>query len=112
MSCTAAEVDFHLLQNLLTGRTRIIREDPVGIDHHTRDAKAALEGIVLDKGSLDRVQLALLGQTLDSQNFFSGNRPDAVTTGANRLLVHKDGTSSAQALAATILASRQFQVSS
>jgi len=55
----SAQVAFQALEDLCPGWVRIVIQQTVGIENHTRGAEAALKGIVPDEGLLKRVQVAV-----------------------------------------------------
>jgi hypothetical protein len=78
------------------GWVRFLEEERIGVDNHPRRAVAALEGVVIEEGFLDWVQVPLPAQTLDGQHVLSGNLLDRRYARPHGLVVHDYGTRSAQ----------------
>src|SRR5207249_7573034 len=64
----ATEVALELVPDLVFRRLRVAFEHLVGGHDHARRAEAALEPVLLPEALLDRVQLAVLRETLDCQD--------------------------------------------
>src|SRR5664279_1948432 len=69
MSSAAAKIAVHMFDDLVARRSRIVAQQHVGIQQHSRGAIAALERAVVDECLLQRVQVAVPGKSLDGKQF-------------------------------------------
>jgi hypothetical protein len=110
MGTAPAEIVVHSRNDLIAGRFRVRYQETVGLENHAGRAESALKGIVLDKGLLDRVKLAVFGEPLNGFDVSSRDVPHGQLTGGNRLVVQKDRTGAAQTLSATKFRSGKGQI--
>ena len=110
MRATAAEVTVHALDDLGTRGMRSVQQQAVSVHDHAGGAVAALQGIVVDEGLLQRMQLAVRGQALDRGDVLARHVLCFERAGAYGLLLDDDGARAAQTLTTSILGAGQSQV--
>src|SRR5262249_12989699 len=100
-----AEVPFERLANLVVGRVRVPCQD-LGRGHdHPGGAVAALEGVVLVKRALKRVQLAVLREALDRLHLKAVGLEGEHRAGLDRPAVEANGArAAARGIAADVRA--------
>jgi hypothetical protein len=78
--------------------------------HLARRAKTALEGVVINKGLLDRMQYGVLGETLDRRDFASlcGSRKHEAAIHASAIEMHRAGAALTKVTA--LLGPREMEV--
>ncbi len=71
MRSAPAQVVLHAIDDFLPARLGIAQQKTVRVENHAWGAEAALESIVLCERFLDRMQLAVLCQSLDGENLLA-----------------------------------------
>src|SRR5260370_10416438 len=104
-----ADVALHGAPDLGLGGVRSLFQQAHGGDDHAGRAIAALHGVGLDEGFLQRMQAAVLFQAFYSGDLFSGHRDSARNARPHGRSIDEDRARSALALAAAILAAGEFQ---
>ena len=87
----------------------LLQQAYAGQDHSGR-AVAALHGVGLDEGLLQRMEAAVLRQTFDGGDLFSFDFRDGCNAGAHGRAIDEHGAGSAMAFATAILAAGEFQL--
>src|SRR5262245_58333118 len=70
----AAEHIRERLLNLLVGGARVLVEEGCGGEHHAAQAKAALRGLLVDEGLLDRMWLLSCAESFERRDLGFRNR--------------------------------------
>jgi hypothetical protein len=78
-------------------------QETVALEDHSRRAEAALDCPVLHESFLQRMQLPVFSQALDSKHFLSRDILERVPAGSNGFSVDDHGACPAMALTATEL---------
>src|SRR2546426_7522523 len=86
----AAQIAFQLMPDELLRRLRVALQHLVDRHDHPGSAEAALEPVLLPEALLDRVQLAVLRQTLDGHDIRAVHLDREEVAGFHRLAVHED----------------------
>ena len=73
MRTTAAEISLHALNDFRSGGVGIFSQNTMGFHDHAGSAEPTLEGIVLNKGLLQWMEIAIFFQTFNSGHFRSVN---------------------------------------
>ena len=94
----AAEVALETLADLLLARVGVVLEDVARLHDHAGSAVAALEGVALVEGLLNRVELAILGEPLDRRHLVAVrlDGEDVARLHARAVEVHGAGTAVAR----------------
>src|SRR6266852_4729558 len=107
----ATEVVLERVSDLALGGVALLGgEEGCGLHHHAVDAVAALGGLLLDEGLLDRVRLLGGAQPLEGDDLGRADLADRDAAGARRLAVHQHGARSALRQPASELGPVQLQV--
>jgi hypothetical protein len=77
---------------------------------HAGGAETALEGLMLEKSLLYRIELAVSGETLDGRDLFVLDIARQSEAGTDRLAVDENGTGATDADAATFNRSFKFKI--
>src|SRR3979411_1142998 len=110
ISSAAADVTFECTANFGLARVRSLLQESNAGEDHSGSAIAALHGVGLDERFLQRMEAAVLCQSLDGGDIFSCNLGDGRDAGAHRRAVDEHGAGSAMAFATAILAAGEFQL--
>jgi hypothetical protein len=97
------------MDDLRISRIRIFRQECGRGHEHTRRAVAALQRANLQKGDLQRVQLAVLRQPFDSGDVTACGRTRCDATRLGRLAVDEQRAGATLAVAATVLCAGESQ---
>src|SRR4030095_12808070 len=85
-----AQIAFELVPDLRLGRLRVAFEHLVGCQDHAGCAEAALQPVLLPEPLLDRLQLAVLGQSLDRRDIGAVHLDGEEGAGLDGVAVHED----------------------
>jgi hypothetical protein len=110
MSSASAQIVFHALDDVCLGRGWFFQQQTVSGKNHSGGAKAALKRIVLDKRFLQGVQVSVLGQTFDGQDFFSLRVSHRDLTRSDSFPVQDNGARSTRAYATAEFRPREAKV--
>lgn len=110
MGAAAAKIVFHMADDLVTRRSRIVAEQHIGVQQHARSAIAALKRAVVNEGLLQRMQLTFFGKPLDGQHLGAGDLIQRREAGSARLAIDHHGAGTANALAASVFGAGQSQI--
>ncbi|MBP1698956.1 MAG: hypothetical protein H6Q41_4144, partial [Deltaproteobacteria bacterium] len=110
MGSATAQVIVHTLDDFCFRGVWFSEKQAVGAQDHSRSTKAALEGIVVHKGFLERVETSTPEQPFNSDDFLSFDLSHRKLARTDCLVVDQDGTRSADTLSAAIFRSREAKV--
>src|SRR5688572_24529949 len=106
----AAQDPGERLLNLLVGGARVLVEERFGGEHHTAQTEAALRGLLVDEGLLNRMQFLRCAETLERGDLGARHRADRRDAGPDGLAVRDHRARAALAEAAAELGAAQFEV--
>src|SRR5262245_24262308 len=106
----AAEHIRERLLNLLVGGARVLVEEGFGGEHHAAQAKAALRGLLVDEGLLDRMWLLSCAESFERRDLGFRHGAHRRNAGSDRLAVGDDRARSTLAEATAEFGTAQFEV--
>lgn len=105
----AAYIAVHSIQNLLLGRMRVFAEQGCRGHNHSRRAIAALKCALFKKSLLDRIQRAMLLESLNRRDLRIRGGRGRRQAGPNGVPIEQDRAGAALPLAAAIFGASQVQ---
>jgi hypothetical protein len=109
VSSAAADVAFEGTPDFrLAGVWSLFQETHAGEDH-AGSAIAALHGVGLDESFLQRMEAAVLRDSFDGGDLFSGDLEDWRDAGAHGRAIDEHGAGSAMAFATAVFAASEFE---
>jgi hypothetical protein len=106
---TAAQIAFQTVANLGLGRIGVALQQIVRAHNHARRAKAALQAVLFPKRSLQRMQIAVLGQAFDRGDLAAVRLHGEHGARFHRLSIHQHGARAALARVTAEGGSRQAE---
>jgi hypothetical protein len=110
MGSTTAEMIVHALDDFCLCGLVFLQQKTVCVHNHPRGTKAALQGVVVHEGFLERVEFSIPCQPLNGGYFLSFDPLHRDLTGAGWFVVDENGAGSADTLSATIFRSSEPKI--
>ena len=107
---TAADIAGEVVADFALGRVRVLLEQVADSHDHPRRAEAALQGVVLMKGRLNRMQCAAWRETFDRRDRGSVGHHSENRTGFDGLSIDIDGAGAALRRVATDMGSGEAEI--
>jgi hypothetical protein len=110
MGSTAADISLQGLYDFRLTGIGIFLQERDAADNHSGSAIGALECALIEKGLLHRMELAVLLESFDGGDGFSGGVADRELAGAARRAIEQNGAGAALAFAATVFCSGEAKL--
>ena len=110
MRAASTNVSLHKTHYFLLTRARIFCQQRNAGHYHAGGTIGALHRVGLDECLLQRVQFAILFQSLDGGNLFGSDVADSSQTGPGRLPVYQYSTCAALTFTTAVFASGQVKI--
>jgi len=107
ISAATADVATHQLANICIALGLSFTQQTDGGAYLARSAITALEGVMLDEGSLHGMEIIAFGETFDGGNFRIMAHGGQFEAGIDASSVNQNGACAALAVIASLLGSRQ-----
>src|SRR6266850_5239636 len=104
------DVAIHGTHDLMVRRLRVFSQQREGGENHAGCAEAALHGVVLQKGLLERMQAPVLFETLDGDDGLVADSSNLRMAGTGGHTIDQDGAGAALAFTAAIFTAGEIEI--